>query len=196
METITKDYLDRVMSCFKNLHETDDILTFMIRGHLHCESVLTALLSKAIQRPEALDVDRLNYQAKLNLCNAFGLIPESLEPGLAKLGKFRNQLVHRFDCSISEQDQTDFINTLRSTGGLHTEYYLSERTDFLNGLRRCIEVLLIELALQLADTVEQREDMLVSLSVLAVKVNGSELNDFIARMKKNLIKFFSRKRGK
>ena len=186
MEKTTIEFIRRFIKCFKDLHTTEDIPIFMIRGHLHCESVLEALLSKAIQRPSALDVDRLDYQAKLNLCNAFGLIPESLVPGLAKLGQFRNRLAHRIEYSISEQDQSDFINTIRSTGGPHTEYYLSKRTEFPNGLRRCIIGLLMDLSSNLADTVEQKKDMMVNLAITMQEVSGMDFDEFFELMKKEL----------
>jgi hypothetical protein len=186
MEKTTLEFIRRFIRCFKDLHATEDIISFMIRGHLHCESVLTALLLKAIQRPDALDVDRLDFQAKLNLCNAFGLIPSYLVPGLAKLGQFRNRLAHRLEYTLSEQDQTDFINTIRSTGGPHTEYYLSKRTHFPNGLRRCIVGLLMDLSINLADTFEQKKDMLINLALAMQKISGMDFDEFFVFVKKEL----------
>ena len=104
---MTDEFLKRFARCFGEIHGKEDVLTFLVRGHLFCESALARILSKAIKRPDALEVDRLDYQAKVNLCNAIGLIPESLVPGLVKLGKFRHRFVHQLDYVATVQDQSD-----------------------------------------------------------------------------------------
>jgi hypothetical protein len=191
---MTDAFLKRFARCFGELHGKEDVFTFLTRGHLFCESALARILTKAVKRPDALDVDRLDYQAKVNLCNALGLIPESLVPGLVKLGKFRNRFVHQLDYIATVQDQSDFINTLRSTCGEPAEYYLSRRIDFPNGIRRCILILFLLLELQLAETGKQRVQMLFSVALLMGKVSGLEPDDFIEQMKKELSSLTPRRR--
>lgn len=186
MEETTKQFLTRFMKCFTDLHGTDDLLSFMIKGHLHCESVLTEILLKGFKRPEALNFARLEYRAKLNLCNALGIIPESLVSGLAQLGKLRNRLSHSLDEEISEKDQLDLMNTVRSQGGPPMEYYLSKRTEFPNGLRRCIIGMLIELSLCLSDSAKVKKEMLISLTFLIQKASGLEIDEFFEKAKEEL----------
>ncbi len=111
-------FLKRFSTLFIELHGNKDIFTFLVRGHLYCESTLSNILLKAIKRPNALDIDRLDYQAKVNLCNAFALIPKGFVPGLTKLGTLRNKYVHRLEYKATKKDQSDLINAIKPTGGL------------------------------------------------------------------------------
>lgn len=183
---MSSEFLKRFSKLFVDLHTNEDILTFLVKGHLYCESTLANILWKALKRPETLDVERLDYQAKLNLCNAFGLIPENLIPGLQKLGSLRNKYVHRLGYNATEQDQIDLINTIKSTMGLPAQYYLSRSIKFPNGLRRCIFVLWVPLELQLAPDLESAKDMLINLAALMVDVSGLDIDDFIEQMKKQM----------
>ncbi|MDP8238436.1 MAG: hypothetical protein P9X24_05055 [Candidatus Hatepunaea meridiana] len=185
-EKITEKFPRHFLKLFKELNATNDILTFMIRGHLHCESVLTELIYTAVLRPNALEQCHLNFSTKLNLCNALGLIPESLVPGLAGLGKLRNRLAHRLEYSISEQDQADLINTIRSTGEPYAAEYLSKGTEFPKGLRLCIIGLFMDLYFNLADTNEEEHDMAVNLAVLSIKEYGFDSDEFIDELKKKV----------
>ena len=178
------DFLQRFSKLFVDLHTNEDILTFLVRGHLYCESTLANILRKALTRCEALDVERLDYQAKLKLCNAFGLIPENLVPGLEQLGSLRNKYVHRLDYNATEQDQLDLINTIKSTCGLPSQYYLHRGIQFPNGFKRCIVALWIPLEVQLAPDEESAEELLLSLAALMADVSGLDIDAFIEQMKK------------
>jgi len=183
---MVEDFLKRFSNLFVDLHTNEDILTFIVRGHLYCESALANILRKALKNTAALDVDRLEYQAKVNLCNAFGLVQQYLVPGLLQLGSLRNRYVHRLDYNATEQDQRDLINTIKSTCGPPAKYFLGRGVEFPNGLRRCIVALWIPLELQLAPDVETAKNMLLSLAVLMADVSGLDIEEFIEEMKKRM----------
>ncbi len=164
----------------------------MVRGHLHCEAILTEILSKATLRPSALNIDRLNYQAKLNICNAFGLIPESLAPGLSKLGQLRNRLAHNIDYSITEKDQSDLMNVLISKAEDHIQFYLSKNTDFPNGLKRSILGLIMELSINAVTSDEDKKEMLTYLVFAMQKVIGISTEEIVAYSQKEFDEFDSK----
>lgn len=194
LKNSTVDFIKRFLKCFKDLHATEDTLSFMIRGHLHCEAILTEILSNAVIRPSALNIDRLNYQAKLNLCNAFALIPESLVPSLSKLGNLRNRLAHNIDYSITEKDQSDLMNVILSNAGEHIRYYLSKRTEFPNGLKRSILGLIMDLSVNAVTAKEDKEEMLINLVLVLQKMSGMSMESFVAYSQKELDEFDSKEK--
>lgn len=188
---IKEKFLESFSNLFIELHSTNNLLTFLVRGHLYCESTLSQILQNSVKRKDAINIDRLDYQAKINLCNAFGLIPESIVPGLQKLGSIRNKYVHNIDYEVTEEDQLDFVNTLKSTLGEPAQYYLHYKTEFPNGFKRGIVVLWVPLQLELAPDKETASELLVSLAALMARVSGLEINDFIKEMEKRLKNFYS-----
>ena len=85
-----------------------------------------------------MPVDRLEFQAKVNLCSALGLLDLSMKPGLTQLGKLRNKYVHQLDYEATERDPADLVNSLKSSIGMPAQYYLRRRTECPNGFRRCV----------------------------------------------------------
>jgi hypothetical protein len=59
---------------FKNHMNENDGVMVVLRAQLYLEHVLIATLNDALKNPEAGNLKRLNFPAKLNLCIAMGLI--------------------------------------------------------------------------------------------------------------------------
>jgi hypothetical protein len=77
----------RLAKVLKTL-EGDEPLVLVIRSHIWLEHRLNAILESAVAVPSALRVDKLNFDRKVQLCEAFGLI----WPGLARALRSVNRL--------------------------------------------------------------------------------------------------------
>ncbi len=180
---------------FSSLYSTEDILAFIVRGHLYCEAALSGLLNSSLKNPEELDTDRLDYSTKVDLCSALGLFAEDLKPGLKQLGKLRNKIVHNLEYKITEQDQMDFINTLRSTLGEPAEYYFSFScaTEFPNGLCRCVQCLWISLQIKNGSDPEEVKEKLSQIVYVSMKMSGLDNEKFFDMCNQRVEDFYSKK---
>lgn len=127
-------------------------------------------MEKHLLRPKALNINRLEYQAKVNLCNALAIVPETLAPSLIKLGKFRNKFVHNLKYEVTEQEQLDFINTIKSNGGIAEQYFFYHQSDFINGFKRSIITLWTLLQIELFDDETSKLEMLSLLICTEIEV--------------------------
>jgi hypothetical protein len=175
-------FIEQVEKCFNELHATEDAFVLLVRGHLYCESSLAELLRLNFKHPTEVKIDRLDYQAKVNLCSAMGVFdPLTLGPGLSKLGVIRNKYVHQLDYVASEQDQTDFINTLKATLGNPAQFYFRREVDYPNGLCRCVLALWLPLEI-LCAPVEERAEVAEAVGKLGAKLIGVSVEEFEAEV--------------
>jgi hypothetical protein len=66
----------------------------VLRGHLWIEYLLEKLLVVAFARPTAVNLERLTWSYKLQLCDGLGLLSPDRVPALAEVNKIRNRLAH------------------------------------------------------------------------------------------------------
>ena len=97
------DFNFRVMMYFEDLHATEDLLAFITRSQLHCETLLVTLLKKRVKRPSALKFDSLDCSSTLDLCYALGYISTPLKNGLKQLNDFRRQIAQNIEYVIYHQ---------------------------------------------------------------------------------------------
>lgn len=74
-------------------NETSRVVV-LLRGHLTVEYVLEKLLEIELTRPEALQLDRLSWDAKLRACDAHALLEEWAVAALSRFNRMRNTLIH------------------------------------------------------------------------------------------------------
>lgn len=184
-------YAKRFMRLFYALHSTEDILAFIIRGHLYCEASLVELLRQSFKNPDAVNIDRLTFSLKVNLCSALGSLTPDLRSGLLQLNSLRNKIAHNLEYEVQESDQVDLINTLRSSLGEPGEYYFSRGVDFPNGLRRCIISLWIPLQLLQAENSQEVKETLVQIIYASCEISGMNENQFFEMCKKRLEEYYS-----
>jgi hypothetical protein len=67
------------------------------------EHVLIATLTDALKNPEAVNLKRLNFPAKLNLCIAMGFVGEGLRNAATKVNEMRNGATHKLDVEFSSE---------------------------------------------------------------------------------------------
>ena len=161
--------------CFTELYAAEDIFVVLIRGHLYCEAALADLLRQNLKFPEELNIDRLDYQAKVNLCAALGLFGAfALKPGMSKLGSLRNRFVHQLEYKATEQDLTDLLNTVKGSLGMPAQFLLRRGTEYPNGFRKCVMALWVPLALLCAPMEERKSARDLALKFAAKVLDAPE----------------------
>lgn len=88
----------------------DDELQVIVRGHLYLEHVLIEFLSEAMRYPDAVDLRRVPYGLKMDLCVGLGMLSKSLVPPMNKVNEFRNRVAHNLNYAFTDQDKSDFYN--------------------------------------------------------------------------------------
>lgn len=164
----------------------------IVRGHLYCESALAELLRKNLKRPEELSIDRLEFQAKVNLCSAMGLVDLTLKPGLTQLGKLRNKYVHQLDYEATESDLTDLVNALKSTIGMPAQYYLRRGVEYPDGFGRCLIALWLPLEMYCASK-EEAQGMVEQIVKLMAAVAGQPEEDMRKECRAEAERFFAQR---
>jgi hypothetical protein len=190
IESVAKTFLQRFAECYAELHTVESVMLLIVRGHLYCESVLAELLRGNLKHPDELSIDRFEFQSKVNLCCAMGLIDLSLKPGLTQLGKLRNKYVHQLDYEATEEDQADLVNALKSTIGMPAQYYLRRRTEFPNGFRRSVIALWLPLEMHCAPKGEGKA-MVEQINQLMATVSGQSDEEFKRACRTEAEKFFA-----
>ena len=104
------------------IYDSRDPFTFIIKGHLLVDAFVTSIIDGSFLIPSKLNIDRLTYDTKISLCVAVGLIHDEVMPVLQKLGKIRNGFAHKLWLSFEKKEALDFINTLRQSQLLRTQF--------------------------------------------------------------------------
>jgi hypothetical protein len=86
-----------------------DMVTMVIRGHLHLEHVLIQTLLDAFVVPDAVQLRRINFPAKVDLCIALGLIPEFWRDAVLKMNEMRNRVAHRLKFEFAESEKVELV---------------------------------------------------------------------------------------
>jgi len=88
---------------FENHMNQNDGVMVVLRAQLYLEHVLIATLTDALKNPEAVNLKRLNFPAKFNLCIAMGLVGEELRNAATKINEMRNGAAHKLDVEFSSE---------------------------------------------------------------------------------------------
>lgn len=81
-----------------------NLLTMVLKGHLWVESCLNRALELSFEHPDRVEIDRLPFSAKVNLCLAASAIRKDDAPALRLLNKIRNRMAHDLHSSITDAD--------------------------------------------------------------------------------------------
>lgn len=173
--------IQRVFEHFEEIYTTQSVFTLILRGHLYCEAVLAFILHRALKNPDEMNIGRIEFQRKVQLGCALGLIPLKLKPALVKLGNLRNRLAHQLDSEITEQDQLDFLNAIKSNMGANAAFYLRRNLEYPNGLRRGILALWIPLA-AIALNSDEKKEIIPEMIKFAAILGGKGEDEVLADM--------------
>jgi hypothetical protein len=81
-----------------------NLLAMILKGHLWVESCLNRALDVSLEVPDRLEIDRLPFAAKWNLCLACGAFEASDSRAVRLLNKIRNRLAHDLHSDVVPSD--------------------------------------------------------------------------------------------
>lgn len=82
-------------------------LAVFLKGHLWLETVLNDFIETATQ--DAKPLGRMSFAAKVNLCEAFGLVPPPLCKAFRDINKRRNLLAHNLHASFGDDSLAEML---------------------------------------------------------------------------------------
>jgi hypothetical protein len=111
-------------------------LAVFLKGQLWLETVLNDVLEAAAKDAKPLNLERMAFSSKVNLCEAFGLLPPSLCKAFRDINKRRNILAHELHASFGDDSLADMLT--HSAPGTRAAYeamldYLPKDRDPLEG---------------------------------------------------------------
>jgi hypothetical protein len=118
----------------QHLLAPDSSLEVMLRGHLWIESLINQLLEIAAVDSRALDLDRIGFQRKIDVAQAFGLVQRRDGHALRAMNRIRSRLAHDLAAGPTAEDLFDLENKLAGTVAAAFQAVLQsakdkERTD-------------------------------------------------------------------
>lgn len=112
----------------ENFRESEDPLGILLRVHLTAESILEELIRLAFagQAEPILSLgltykQKLDLVSKLELAEDWPLVPDYIVGSLRKLNKLRNQLAHRLDANISNDEVIGLFMNIEQVYGDMTD---------------------------------------------------------------------------
>jgi hypothetical protein len=91
----------------------DPVQLIILKGHLLVEAELVDICSRLLANPSALEKDKVNFPARLNLVRALiddGDVPEAIWQALGDLNKIRNKLAHNLEPKDIERELPRFFH--------------------------------------------------------------------------------------
>ena len=92
----------------RRLYAQQDPLSLVLRGRLHLEETLDAVIVKKFKHPEILLQGRLSFSAKMDLLRAAGFLDDKLYRDLVHASRLRNSYAHHLSSDIGEYDLSTF----------------------------------------------------------------------------------------
>lgn len=138
------------------IYGSEESFTFIIKGHLFVEALLTAVIKYGHLAPEVLQIERLAYDSKISVCIASGLIHEEVGPVARNLGKIRNGFAHNLWYSFSKKEERDFLNVLRQSPRLSKKLAVDGKQQYPQATQKGIYILCMYLLEQLIRTASKR----------------------------------------
>lgn len=75
--------------------QTAKQLGLVLSCHLNLEGLLSVMIEQAVPNPKVLNLDRMTFAHKANLCRALDLISHQEYSVLKKMNQIRNRAAHR-----------------------------------------------------------------------------------------------------
>lgn len=84
----------------------------VVQAHLYLDHSITALLSDALARPDAIRLSRMGFAQKVELVDAMDLLPPDLIPPVGAVNKLRNRIAHQLNFEPSRSDVRNLKNAI------------------------------------------------------------------------------------
>lgn len=108
-ETLSKSFDAEILEAHMS---GDNPLALVLQAHLHTENVVLHLLENAASNPNYLNVDRMKFLAKVEICIAFGYLPPDLLPAAKCLNTIRNKFAHNLNSKLTDDLKQTLYNSL------------------------------------------------------------------------------------
>lgn len=99
------------LAAMKSQLSGDDDLQITIKAHLYVEHILMELLKLSLPLHKNLQMDRLNFISKAEICAASGAMPTELLPPIKILNSFRNRLAHNLHSVLANKDKKKIFDS-------------------------------------------------------------------------------------
>ncbi|MDV2685177.1 hypothetical protein RYX56_12505 [Alkalihalophilus lindianensis] len=137
--------------------ENDDELQIIIRTHLYIESQFASFLKRALINHKVLNLNKMSYHNKLNLCVALGLFDEAHSSSYREYNTLRNKIAHNLDYKVSQKDLISVKKAAAEWEGLSGVVNEFKLIDGNNSLINDLKVLSASLFVFLRGLVEERK---------------------------------------
>ncbi len=99
----------------------DTQLQVVVLGHLIIESLIVEIIKIDIKKEDKIDLFRLNFPQKVNLCLSYELLDEKIGTFLKKLNKVRNHYAHYLGYQMKFDEIYDLGKMAYSSGVDYTD---------------------------------------------------------------------------
>lgn len=92
----------------RHLYAQQDALGLVLRGRLHLEECLDAVIAKKFKHPDVLLSGRWSFSAKMDLLRAANFLDEKTYRDLIHISRLRNSFAHHLSSRLSLSDLAAF----------------------------------------------------------------------------------------
>ncbi|WP_255262190.1 hypothetical protein [Bacillus cereus] len=106
--------INKDMDEFMDATNEEDELQIILRGHIYIEHEIEKMLINHLVEPSVImgGRNRLNFNTKLNLAVALGLLPKDKKSPYDKLGGLRNKYAHKLNYKMTELDLNKLVDSM------------------------------------------------------------------------------------
>lgn len=114
-DKFTEKIIDKAIKDFVKKISDSDPFVAVIKGQAYIESLVTNIIQGTFADPSALELDRMAFWQKVNLCIAAGAIHNDAGQVLKQFSSIRNKFAHQAWPNFTEENFRDFLNVLRKS---------------------------------------------------------------------------------
>ncbi len=114
-----------LQALFRSLSDPNRLVV-VIKAHLWLERSINSCLEIRLDRPEALNIERMGFQQKANLVAALGMIDEQRADVIQRINTVRNHAAHRLDWELSDDETQSLIEQIAPSEFRDSDQSLNE----------------------------------------------------------------------
>lgn len=94
----------------RHLYAQQEALSLVLRGRLHLEECLEAIIAKKFRHPDVLLHGRLSFSAKMDTLRAANFLDDKVYRDLIHVSRLRNSFAHQLSSDLSAYDLSAFTD--------------------------------------------------------------------------------------